>query len=178
MTQHWGLRRWFRTTSVALSTGFLIALVSVGLAACGYNADQGSIPSTQFLAQVLHSQAQVAQAQVRVKRCGVVQTLGRLEVPPSDTGAEKVETCFWRAFQHCHPATLIFIVSSIDTSLIRTFTLHNKKGSCSISDAKQLRVVPNRPSPAKTYTCTGLVKLPGGLRFTACDQDGDVVVAG
>jgi len=178
MTRHWGLRRWFRTTYMAFSIGFLIIVVSVGLAACGYNADQGSISSTQPLAQMIHSQAQTAQAQVRVQKCGVVQSLGGLKVPVGDTGAERVETCFWRAFQHCHPATLIFIMSSIDTSLIRTFTIHKSKGLCSISGAKQLRVVPNRLSPAKIYTCTGLVKQPGALRFTACGQDGDVFVAG
>ncbi len=178
MTQHWGFRRWFCTTSAALGTGFLIALVSVGLAACGYNADQGSISSSQSLAQVIHSQAQVAQTQVRVQKCGVVQALGILEVPPSDTGAEQVETCFWQAFQHCHPATLIFIRSGRGEVLMRTFTLHNNKGSCSISDAKQLRIAPNPPSPANIYTCTGLVKQPGALRFTACGQDGDIFVSG
>jgi hypothetical protein len=59
VTQHRGLRRWFRTTSAALGTGFLIAVVSVGLAACGYDgSDQGSISSTQSPAQVIDSQPQ------------------------------------------------------------------------------------------------------------------------
>ncbi len=182
MTQHRGLRRWFRTTSVALSTGLLIAVVSVGLTACGYNANQGSISSTQSPAQVIDSQPQVThsqvQAQVQVQKCGVVQGLGSLKVPVADTGAEQAETCFWQAFQHCHPATLIFIRSGLGAALIRTFTLHTNHGSCSISDAKQQRVAPNPPSAAKIYTCTGLVKLPGALRFTACGQDGDVFVAG
>jgi len=178
MTQHWGLQRWFRTSSAALGTGLLIALVSAGLAACGYNADQGSIASTQSVAQVIHSQAQATHSQVQVQKCGVVQALGILEFPPSDTGAEQVETCFWQAFQHCHPATLIFIRSGRGIALMHTFTLHNNKGSCSISDAKQLRIAPNPLSPPRTYNCTGLVKLPGALRFTACGQDGDVFVAG
>ncbi len=179
MTQHWGLQRWFRTTSVALSTGLLIAVVSVGLAACGYNgSDQGSISSTQSLAQVIHSQSQATDSQTKVQKCGVVQGLGSLKVPVADTGAEQAETCFWQAFQHCRPATLIFIRSGLGAALIRTFTLHNNHGSCAISDAKQQRVAPNPPSPARIFTCTGLVKLPGALRFTACGQDGDVFVAG
>jgi hypothetical protein len=172
MTQHWGLRRWFRTTSAALSTGLLMAVVSVGLAACGYNgSDQGRTSSTQSPAQVTHSQAQV-------QKCGVVQGLGSLKLQPSDTGAEQVENCFWQAFQHCHPATLFFIRSGVGAVLTFTFTIHNVNGTCSISYMKQQRVVPNPPSAARTSTCTGLVKQVRALRFTACGQDGDVVVSG
>src|SRR5215467_11908941 len=58
MTQHWGLRCWFCTASAALSTGLLIAVVSMGLVACGYNgSDQGRTSSTQSPAQVTHSPA-------------------------------------------------------------------------------------------------------------------------
>ena len=179
MTQHWGLRHWFRTTPVVLGIGLLITVMSAGLAACGYkSSNSDSASSTQSPAQVIHSQAQATHSPAQVQKCGIVQGLGSLKVPPSDTGAEQAETCFWQAFQHCHPATLVFIVSSIDTSLIRTFTLYNNNGSCSISDARQLRNALNPPSPAKIYSCTGLVKQPRALRFTACGQDGDVVVSG
>jgi hypothetical protein len=178
MTQHWGLRRWFRTTSAALGTRFLIAVVSVGLAACGYNgSDQGSLSSTQSSSQVIDTQPQVTHSQAQVQKCGIVQALGTLKVPPSGADSEQAETCFWQAFQHCHPATLIFIRSGLGSALIRTFTLHNNHGACSITDAKQLRIAPNPPSAIKIYTCTGLVKLLGALRFTACGQDGDVVVS-
>ena len=95
----------------------------------------------------------------------------------ADSGAQQAENCFWQAFQHCRSATLVFITTSVDTALIRTFTIHNNQGACSISDARQLRVVPNQPSSAATtFTCTGLVQQQQGLRFSACGQDGDIVV--
>ena len=193
MTQHWGFRRGFCTTSAALSIGLLIAVVSAGLAACGYNgSNPGSSPSTQPQAQVTQTSTQVKHASVQVTRsptqvtlsqtqvqkCGIVQGLGSLEVPVGVTGAEQVENCFWQAFQHCHPATLVFITSSPGMTLTRTFTISNNNGTCSVSDARQQRIASNPPSPAGTYTCAGLTQKPGELFFSACGQDGDVVVSG
>lgn len=192
MTQHWGLRRWFCRAPALLSIGLLIALASIGLAACGYNgSNPGSSPSTQPQAQVTQpstqvkhtsvqvtrSPTQVTLSQTHVQKCGIVQGLGRLEVPVGvDTGAQRVEACLWQAFQHCHPAALVFISSSPGTALIRTFTISSNNGACSISDARQQRIASNPPSAAGTYTCTGLVQKSGGLLFTACGKDGDVLV--
>ena len=193
MTEHWRLRRGFCTTSAALSIGLLIVVVSAGLAACGNNgSNPGSSPSTQPQAQVTQLSTQVKHASVQVTRsptqvtppqtqvqkCGIVQGLGRLEVPVGVSSGEQAENCFWRAFQHCHPATLVFITSSPGMALIRTFTIHNNNGSCSILDAIQQHIASNPPSPAGTYTCAGLTQQSGGLLFSACGQDGDVVVSG
>ena len=172
MTHHWRLRRWLCTIIAALSIGLLITLVSAGLAACGYSgSNEGSTSSTEH-----QPQAQVTHLPTQVQKCGIVQGLARLEVPVDDNGAQQAENCFWQAFQHCRPTTLVFITTSVDTALIRTFTIHNNKGACSISDARQLRVVPNQPSAATTFTCTGLVQQQQGLHFLACGQDGDIVV--
>lgn len=171
MIHHWRLRRRAGMPVAVLSIGLLVALVSTGLAACGYNGStQGGAPS-QPTTQATHLPAQV-------QKCGTVEGSARLEVPVTDSGAQQVEDCFWQAFQHCRPATLVFIMTSVDTALIRTFTIRNNQGTCSITDAKQLRVVPNKPSAARTYSCTGLVQQPGDLRFFSCGEDGDVVVAG
>ena len=169
---YWRLPRGRRTAFAALGIGLMMALAGVGLAACGYSgSNQSSTPSTQS-----QPQAQVTHPPVPVQKCGVVQGLARLEAPPSDTGAARAENCFWQAFQHCRPATLVFITSSVDTALIRTFTIHDDNGVCSISDMKQQRIVPNPPSPTGTYTCTGLVQKPDGLHFSACGKDGEVLV--
>lgn len=165
MTEHWGFRRWMCRAPALVSIGLLLALVSIGLAACGYSgSNPGSSPSTQ--------------PQAQVHKCGIVQGLGRLEVPAGGTSGEQAENCFWQAFQHCRSATLVFITSSPGMALIRTFTIHNNNGSCSVSDAMQQRIASNPPSPAETYTCAGLTQQPGGLLFSACGQDGDVVVSG
>jgi hypothetical protein len=169
---HWRFSRERCAAFAMLSIGFMMVLAGVGLAACGYSAsNQGSSPSTHS-----QPQAQVTHPPVPVQKCGIVQGLAHLEVPPSDTGAERAENCFWQAFQRCRPATLVFITSSVDTALIRTFTIHNDNGACSISDAKQQRIVPHPPVPAGTYTCAGLLQKTDGLHFSACGKDGDVLV--
>jgi len=59
MTHHWRLRRWLCTIIAALSIGLLIALVSAGLAACGYSgSNEGSTSSTQH--QPLHKYGSAA----------------------------------------------------------------------------------------------------------------------
>jgi hypothetical protein len=179
MTEHWRLRRWMCRAPALLSIWLLLALVSTGLAACGYSdSNPGSSPSTQPQAQVTHSPTQVTPSQTQVQKCGSVQGLGSLEAPVGVSGAEQVENCFWRAFQQCHPATLVFITSSPGMTLTRTFTISNNNGTCSVSDARQQRIASNPPSAAGTYTCAGLTQQPGELLFSACGQDGDVVVSG
>ncbi len=189
MTQHCGLRHW----SVALITGLLIALASAGLAACGYN---GSTPSTQPQSQVTQpltptqrtspptravpSPTQTTQplAQSQLQKCGFVHGFGTLEVVPKDLGGEQAENCFWQAFQHCRPAMLVFITSSLHTTLIHTFTVHTGNSLCLITDAKQFGVVSNPHAPATIYTCTGLIRHPRALDILSCGQEGTVVVLG
>jgi hypothetical protein len=108
----------------------------------------------------------------------MVQGLARLEVPVDDNGARQAENCFWQAFQLCRPANLVFFSTSVDTALIRTFTIHNNQGTCSISDVRQVRVVANQPSAARTFACTGLVQQQQSLHFLSCGEDGDVLVPG
>jgi hypothetical protein len=159
-------------TPAVLNIGLLFALISITLAACGYSGShQDSIPSTQ-------SSSQVANTHAPVQKCGLVQSPGSLKVPIADSGAEQAENCFWHAFQHCQPATLVYILGGIDPSLIRTFTIHNETGECSISDAKQQRIVPNPPSFPESYICAGLIQRPNGLNFYACGKDGNVFVSG
>lgn len=165
------LHRWFSRTLIALSLWLFVALVGTGLAACGSrSSNQVNTSSTQ-------AKTQVAQLPVQVQKCGIVQGLARLEVPVADNGAQQVENCFWQAYQHCNPATLEFITTSVDTALIRTFTIHDNQGTCSITDARQLRVMPNQLSAVKTFTCTGMVQQQG-LRFLSCGEDGNVFVPG
>jgi hypothetical protein len=175
MRTNQGLRPLFDSTAAVLSIGLLVALLSAVLAACGYSS--ASISSTLSQAQVDQPQAQT-QVQTKIKQCGTVSGLGRLEVPVNDIAGERAENCFWQAFQHCQPATLVFFISNVDTSFIRTFTIHNNRGKCSITDARQFRVVPRPPSPALFFTCAGLTRLPDGLRFVACGKDGNIIMPG
>ncbi len=157
-------------TPAKLNIWLSVALISIALAACGYSgAHQGISPQTQSSAQVVNSPASV-------QKCGIVQGPGSLKVPIADSGAEQAENCFWHAFQHCRPATLVYLLGGVEVSLIRTFTIHNESSKCSISDTKQQRTIPNPPSVAETYICAGLIQRLNGLSFYACGKDGDVFV--
>jgi len=166
-------RPWVHRTNAIFTLGLLIILLSIGFAACGYDSASIASPLSQNAVQ---SQVQ-GQGNI-TKKCGTVQGFSRLEVPVIDSVAAPVENCFLQAFRVCRPATLVYTLGSVDTVLMRTFTIHNNHGKCSITDAKQFRVVPRPLSPAQVFTCSGLTKLPNGLRFNACGKDGNVILPG
>jgi hypothetical protein len=175
--QLWGLR--CRLSKIC-AIGLLLIFASAGMTACSYSgAAQASVSSALTQSQV-QSSTSVAQSQpsaaVAGKKCGIVQSLGRLEVPVADSDAGPAENCFLQALQQCRPATLVFIMSSIDTSVLRTFSTHNNHGTCSLVDTRQFRVLPGRTSAPVNYTCAGVKKIQGGLLFVACGQDGNVTV--
>ena len=160
MTHHYRLRCW----SVALTTGILIAFASAGLVACGYNS------STQ-------SSASLTQPQPQLQKCGFVFGFGALELVPRDLGAEQAENCFWQAFQHCRPATLVFNTGArakFTSTLKHTFTTYNENGACLIADVKQI----GSSSNAKISICSGLVWHPRALDVLSCGQEGTVTVLG
>jgi hypothetical protein len=170
MAQLWGLRRWLSTSAASRNVGLLIALAIVGVTACGYSGSyQGSTPSTQPSAQVIHPSVQAA-------KCGTVQGFGNLKVPVADTGAEQAKNCFWHAFQQCQPTSLVYIIGGVDTVLIRTFMIHNENGMCLISDAKQWHISSNLLSAPEIFACADLLQKPDGLYFSGCGKDGDIFV--
>jgi hypothetical protein len=147
-----------------LSLGFLLVMLSVGIAACGYPTTGSTAPSPT--------------ATVQVQKCGVVQTgPGPRKVPTNDDLAKQATDCFWKAFQQCRPANLIYRAGGVDTIVVRTFTIQNNNGKCSITDAAEHFIVPH-PTPvvSKAFTCAGVTQQADGLHFSACGEDGDVVV--
>jgi len=186
MTQPRVLRHW----SVVLTTGFLIALASAGLVACGYNGAPSTQPQSQATqpltpaqrtsppTRVISTPTTQPPLQSQLLKCGSVHGFGTLEVVPKDLGGEQAENCFWQAFQHCRLATLVFVTNGLHTTLIHTFTIHTNGGLCLITDAKQFGVVSNQHAPATIYTCTGLIQHPRALDVLNCGQEGTVVVLG
>lgn len=189
MEHYRGIRRW----SIALMTGFLIVLLSAGLADCGYNGaaqGQGGAPA-QHPAQAQTTQAprqtptQTTRPASHFQQCGVVFGYGALEtVPQSGDQSARAEDCFWQAFQHCRPAQLIFTTSGIAVKvsaqmLTRTFIIRSANGSCSLIDIVQHGTFPNALQPASaTYLCTGLKRQPNALEMLSCGRDGTVNVLG
>jgi hypothetical protein len=108
------------------------------------------------------------------QRCGTVQV--RANGLVNGAAARQAENCFWQAFQVCRTATLVFQKMGVDTVLTRTFTISSANGRCSISDTVKNGGPDAVPVPARTYTCTGLLQKSDGLHFSACGEDGDVIV--
>jgi len=192
MTQHYRLRCW----SVVLTTGLFIALASAGLVACGYyGSTQSSASQTQPQSQgtqlrttaqttspptrVIPTPTQTAQPLIepQLQPCGFVFGFGALELVPRDLGGEQAESCFWQAFQHCRPATLVFTAGTsakFHTTLKHTFTIHNENGTCLITDVQQIGASSNTTNSI----CTGLVRHPRALDVLSCGQEGTVAVLG
>jgi hypothetical protein len=142
-------------TLVCLCLGML-------LVACGTNSGtatgSGSTPKT-----------------VAVQNCGNIHTTPR-GILADTTSAITVENCFAQAYKQCQPATLNFLLVSLDSGVNRTFTIKSANGQCTITDAAQHYVVPQKPGPAQVYTCSGLTQEADGLHFSSCGQDGDILV--
>lgn len=144
-----------------LSIGLLLVVISAGIVACASSSAASPNPTP----------TKPTQAQ----KCGSVQTNPR-GVPLNEAAAKQTENCFWQAYQKCHTASLSSTIASVDTVTVRTFTIQNKGEQCSVSDAVQHAIVPARLSAARTYTCTGVTQQADGLHFTACGNDGNVIV--
>jgi hypothetical protein len=90
--------------------------------------------------------------------------------------AQNASTCFWNAFQQCQLASITYNVSGVDTITSRTFTIEPRGNSCIITDAVQHQVVPNPVGSPNIYTCATATNERGSLHFTACGEDGNVII--
>jgi hypothetical protein len=146
-----------------LSMGLLLVVICVGLVACGSNTTTGGASNPT---PTVSTQAQL---------CGSVQA-NPMGHPLNGTTAKQAEDCFWQAEQKCQPASLTYIAGGVDTITTHVFTIQSNSGKCSVSDAMTHAIVPSKPSVPKTYTCGSVNQQADGLHFTACGDEGDIVV--
>ncbi len=103
----------------AFFAGLSISLLMLLLSACGYNGTTvGSQPSTPSTPTPTHP--------LQVKNCGSLHTIRLLLVPTDQDLAKQDETCFAQAYAACHPATLVYSQSSLDTGTIHNFSIKNQ----------------------------------------------------
>lgn len=141
-----------------LSVGIVAVLISIALVACGSSTGSGGSATPTATAQA--------------QNCGTIATNPR-GLPTDLTVALKNEQCFAQAYQQCHNATLVYTLHGVDTTAVRTFTIENHNGQCTILDAMQHSIAPAPLSPAKTYQCSAVALQPDGLHITGCGQDGN-----
>jgi len=159
VTQHlrkYAMARLFSVLSVAIVAIF----ISVALIACGSSTASGG------------SATPTPTTQAQTQNCGTIQTTPR-GMPSNETTAQQSEHCFALAFQQCHNAILVYSLHGLDTSVVRTFTIENHNGQCTILDAMQHSIAPAPLSPAKTFQCSTMAMHVDGLHITGCGQDGD-----
>jgi hypothetical protein len=91
------------------------------------------------------------------------------------TPVSQVEECFWRAYQTCTPATLLFTVA-YRLVFTRTFTVTSNGAACKINDySRQAGTTPNT-TILTTVVCGGLAQRDGGLLISRCGSDGTIFV--
>ncbi len=155
----------------AFFAGLSISLLMLLLSACGYNGTTvGSQPSTPSTPTPTHP--------LQVKNCGSLHTIRLLLVPTDQDLAKQDETCFAQAYAACHPATLVYSQSSLDTGTIHNFSIKNQNGKCTITDMVQTYVAPRSPHTTGIYTCGSLALKADGLYVYSCGTVGDVFVSG
>ena len=141
-----------------LTVGIIAIFISAALVACGSSTGSGgsATPTTQ----------------AQTQNCGTIETTPR-GMPMNQTTAQQSENCFFQTYQHCQNATLVYGLHGVDTSVVRTFTIENHNGRCTILDAMQHSIAPAPLSPAKTFQCSTVSMQADGLHITGCGQDGD-----
>lgn len=108
------------------------------------------------------------------KQCGTINTLppdGMLKA--SDVkDAKQAEDCFWRAYQHCQLASLVFnLAVGVDGGRGNTFTIEPQQSSCLISDQVQSIML-----RSATYICTGLQNTSSSLNVVNCGSEGTIII--
>jgi predicted small lipoprotein YifL len=153
-----------------------LTLLLIVLAACGTDAGSTTTGNGSGTAASGTTTTAAVTGAPTTQNCGIVHT-SRLQVVPADRDhAKGAEDCFWQAYQQCHPAKLTYSQASLDTAVIHTFSLKSQNGQCVITDALQHQVMPRAPSPAGSFTCTGMTRQNDGLHLTACGSEGNLMV--
>lgn len=163
-----GVKRHLKASRLpAFGAVLSILILTLLLAACGYNGTStGSQPPTSATA--------TPTAPVQVQKCGTLHTMRLLLVPTDQSFAKQDEQCFAQAYQQCHPATLVYSQSSLDTGTIHNFSVKNLNGKCTIQDVVQTYIAPKPAHTTGTYTCSGLAMQSDGLHINSCGAAGDV----
>ena len=155
----------------AFFAGLSILLLILLFSACGYNGTiTGSQPSTPSTPTPTPTHA------LQVKNCGSLHTIRLLLVPTDQEIAKQDETCFAQAYAACHPATLVYSQSSLDTGTIHNFSVKNQNGKCTITDMVQTFIAPRPPHTTATYTGGSLALKADGLHVYSCGNVGDIFI--
>jgi hypothetical protein len=66
----------------------------------------------------------------------------------------------------------------VDTGATQNFIEHLSNGKCAVTDSVQGYTANGggKTFPTLTYACSGVQQQADGLHFTACGQEGDVLV--
>jgi hypothetical protein len=100
---------------------------------------------------------------------------GTVEIGAGYNGlsVSQIEECFWRAYQTCTPATLLYSAAG-QFYFVRTFTIQPSGSACTISDySRQAGETPNT-TILTTIACAGLAQRDGGLLISRCGSDGTI----
>jgi hypothetical protein len=111
-------------------------------------------------------------------QCGTVHVAAARVLPADAAAASAAESCFAHNYASCQAAVLTVTTMGVDTGTTQTFAEHLSNGQCTVTDTVQGYTANGggKTFPAQTYTCTGVHQQADGLHFSACGQQGEVLV--
>jgi hypothetical protein len=111
-------------------------------------------------------------------QCGTVNLAAGRVLPADAAAASAAENCFAHNYASCQASVLSFTAMGVDTGTTQTFAEHLSNGRCTVTDTVQGYTANGggKTFPAQTYTCAGVQQQADGLHFSACGQQGDVLV--
>lgn len=144
----------------------VLSMLMLVLAACSFGGGSGQGGGATPTPSPTPSPTSIA-----AQQCGKV-SIGVSGTPTDPTAAQGTTNCFWQAYQQCQPATMTLTLTSVDTGVVRIFSLEKKGGTCTITDEVQHYIAPSPPKTTATYVCASVTKTTAGLVFNSCGQDG------
>ncbi|WP_126555118.1 hypothetical protein [Dictyobacter kobayashii] len=153
------------------------------LAACGANqtSDQSQSStktSTPTVQATQSGSAQTATPGATQGYCGSIsQMLQRSSASTGKSDPQQVGNCFWNAYQTCTPASLNYVVGSVDTVTTRTFLIQKTGSGCLVQDKLQMRVIPRPPQKSQLYTCSAIKMQATALQVLNCQTDGTITLS-
>jgi hypothetical protein len=111
-------------------------------------------------------------------QCGTVHVAAGRVLPADAAAATAAENCFAHNYTSCQATVLTFTAMGVDTGATQNFAESLVNGKCTVTDTVQgyTAVGGGKTFPTQTYTCAGVQPQADGLHFTACGQQGDVLV--
>ncbi|GCE10796.1 hypothetical protein [Tengunoibacter tsumagoiensis] len=150
-------------------------VIALSMVACGAQGEGSASPTPTPTATTAVPITTTAGITIVGQNCGKVSVRPNGSLDAQQAPGD-VSNCFWKAFQSCQSATMMFVVGGIDTLTTRAFTVQKQAGTCKVSEAVQHSIAPRPANSTTINSCADIIKSADKLTFHSCGEDGTVEV--